>query len=383
MFEFATAARIVFGAGSSAELGRLTRGLGARALVVHGRDPARVAPLIELVGAAGLAVATAAVSGEPTTDDARRVTALATGHGADVIIGLGGGSAVDLAKAVAALSANGGDPLDYLEVVGKGGKLERPSLPMIAVPTTAGTGSEVTKNAVLESREHRVKVSLRSEFMLPRVALVDSLLTLSAPRQLTASTGLDALTQVLEPFVSRLSNPMTDALCREAIGRAARALPRVYADPDDREARDDMALVSLFGGLALANAKLGAVHGFAGPIGGMFRAPHGAVCARLLPPVMRANVAALRARAPRSPALLRYAEVAALVTGDVRASADEGAFWIETLCESLDVPPLGRYGMTEKDFDAVIDKAKAASSMKGNPIELTREELGSILTASL
>jgi alcohol dehydrogenase class IV len=383
MFEFATAARIIFGPGTSEELGSLARSFGARALVVHGRDAARVAPLVDRVREAGVFVTTAAVAGEPTTDDARRVTELGLRHAAEVVIGLGGGSAIDLGKAVAALLANGGEPLDYLEVIGGGKKLERPSVPMIAVPTTAGTGSEVTKNAVLESNDHRVKVSLRSEFMLPRVALVDSRLTLSAPRALTASTGLDALTQVLEPFVSKHSNPMTDALCREAIGRAARALPRVYEDPADGEARDDMALVSLFGGLALANAKLGAVHGFAGPIGGMFRAPHGAVCARLLPWVMRANVAALRARAPRNPALARYADAATLVTGDAHASADEGALWVETLCESLDIPALARYGMTVADFDTVVDKARAASSMKGNPIELTGEELRGILEGAL
>ena len=220
----------------------------------------------------------------------------------------GGGSALDAAKAIAALTANGGDPLDYLEVVGRGQPLARPSLPFIAVPTTAGTGSEVTKNAVLASPEHGVKASLRSPLMLPRVAIVDPALLAGVPAPVLAASGLDALSQLIEPFLSIRANPVTDGLAREAIPRSAAALRRAYAaGAPAASRRERLALASLFGGLALANAGLGAVHGFAAPVGGLFEAPHGAVCAALLPAVIRVNARALAARVPDSAALPRYA----------------------------------------------------------------------------
>jgi alcohol dehydrogenase class IV len=215
--------------------------------------------------------------------------------------------------------------------------------------------------------------------MLPRLAVVDPELTYSMPPAVTASTGLDALTQVLEPYVSNQANPMTDAICREGLWRAARSLRRAYQDGSNAEAREDMALVSLFGGLALANAKLGAVHGFAGPLGGLFHAPHGAICARLLPYVMEANVRALQARMPDSPSLARYDEVAQLLTGENTARASDGVTWVQDLCQALDVPPLSDFGLTEGDFPTVVAKAGKASSMKGNPIALTDEELTQIL----
>jgi alcohol dehydrogenase class IV len=235
----------------------------------------------------------------------------------------------------------------------------------------------------LGSPEHRVKVSLRSPLMLPRLAIVDPELTYDLPPALTASTGLDALTQVLEPFVSPLANPLTDAICREGLQRVARALRRAYEHGGDVTARQDMALASLLGGLALANAKLGAVHGFAAPFGGMFPAPHGATCAALLPHVMAINVQALQARDPDHQALRRYAEAAQLLTGHDRATAGDGVTWAQALCRELQVPGLSTYGLTEADFPMLIEKAAKSSSMKGNPIELTAEELGEILSRAL
>ena len=232
-----------------------------------------------------------------------------------MVIGLGGGSAIDTGKAIAALLTNPGDPLDYLEVIGRGQALQQTPLPYIAIPTTAGTGSEVTRNAVLASHEHHVKVSLRSPLMLPRVAIVDPELTYSLPPAITASTGLDALTQLIEPYTCNSPNPMIDAICREGMQRAARSLKRAYQNGSDAAAREDMSIAALFGGMALANAKLGAVHGFAGPLGGLFPAPHGMICARLLPFVVEANVRALQMREPDSPVLKRYDEVAQLLTG--------------------------------------------------------------------
>lgn len=382
-FEFATATRIIFGEGTLAEVGTLAAGLGRCALVVTGRSAERAAPLLARLDAAGVACEIFAVAHEPTVELALQGTQAARDQGADLVIAFGGGSVIDAGKAIAALLSNPGDPFDYLEVIGRGRPLPNAPAPFIAIPTTAGTGSEVTRNAVLASPEHRVKVSLRSPLMLPAVALVDPELTYSLPPTLTAYTGLDALTQVIEPFVTPAANPLTDAICREGITRAGRALRRAVMRGDDAEARADMACASLCGGLALANARLGAVHGFAGPFGGMFDAPHGAICAALLPHVMAANVAALRARAPGHPSLRRYDEIARLLTCDERASADEGIAWVRDLVADLGVPGLASYGLDEAAFAALIPAVERSSSMKGNPIALRDDELRAILMRAL
>jgi alcohol dehydrogenase class IV len=296
---------------------------------------------------------------------------------------MGGGSAIDTGKAIAALLTNRPEPLEYLEVVGAGKPLTSAPAPFVAIPTTAGTGAEVTRNAVLTAEQHHVKVSLRSPLMLPRLAVVDPELTYGLPVAITASTGLDALTQLIEAFVCVRANPLTDAICREGIRRAAHSLRRACEHGDDTEAREDMSLAALLGGLALANAGLGAVHGFAGPIGGMFGGSHGAVCAALLPPVMKANVQALQNRQSDSSALQRYDETACLLLGDGGAKAADGVRWIEQLCADLEIPPLASYGITPRDFDALVQKASAAGSMKPNPVALTPEELTSILTSAL
>ena len=382
-FEFAAPARIIFGPGTVAQVGPLAREMGRRALIATGLSPAESEPMLAALSAGGVDYVTLAVPGEPTTALARLGARLALESGCDLVIGFGGGSAIDAGKAIAALAANGGDPLDYLEVVGRGQPLAKPSLPCIAIPTTAGTGAEVTRNAVLASPEHSIKASLRSPTMLPRLAVVDPELTYSLPPGVTASTGLDALTQLIEPFTSSKANPLTDALCREGMLRAARSLQAAYENGQDAAAREDMALASLFGGLALANAGLGAAHGFAGPVGGMFHAPHGAVCAALLPPVMAVNVRALRARQPGSAALRRYAEIAQILTGRDSAQAEDGIAWVKALAAALCVPPLASYGVTTADFPALVEKTAIASSTKANPIPLTPEELGEILALAL
>lgn len=383
VFTFATAGRIRFGEGVIDELAPLVAAKGKRALLVTGSEPGRHAGVIERLRAAGVDATITSIQGEPTTEDAERGVTLAREAGCTVVVGIGGGSALDAGKAIAALLTNGGAPLDYLEVIGAGRTITRPSAPYIAVPTTSGTGAEVTKNAVLESAQHGVKVSLRSDFMLPEVALVDPQLTHSVPPLVTANTGLDALTQVLEPFVSNQCNPLTDALCREGLLRAARSLERAFDEGSDAAARYDMALVSLFGGLALANAKLGAVHGFAGPLGGMFRAPHGALCARMLPWVMAVNVRALRERSPQSAALARYDEIGRLLTGRADAAVDDAIAWIHRLSAKFGVLPLERIGVRASDKPAIIEKAARASSMKGNPIRLRADELEEILELAM
>ena len=379
-FEFATATRIVFGAGKVREAGMLAAEFGSRVLVVGGANRERLTPLLASLT---LPAHVFSVSGEPTVARVEEGVAEAKAHGCDVIVGMGGGSVLDAGKAIAALLTNPSPVREYLEVIGENRPLSEPSAPYIAIPTTAGTGAEVTRNAVLLAPEERVKVSLRSASMLPRVALVDPGLTLSLSPEVTANTGLDALTQCLEPFVSPQANPLTDGFCREGMGRVARSLRRAVAQGSDMEARTDMALASLCGGLALANAKLGAVHGFAAPLGGMFPAPHGAVCARLLPAVMAANIRALREREPDSPALARYDEVGRLLTENAGAEADDGVRWLETLCRELSVLPLSSYGVTENDVAEVVAKAERASSMQGNPLKLTPGELIEVLRRAL
>jgi alcohol dehydrogenase class IV len=381
-FEFATATRIYFGSGASAELGRIAAAYGQRVLLVTG-SARRAGDAVTGLKAAGLDVSVHVTSGEPTIAKAEEAVAAARAHDTQLVLGFGGGSALDMAKAVGALTANDGDVLDYLEVIGRGKPLTSPSLPVIAVPTTSGTGSEVTANAVLASPEQRVKVSLRSPHMLPRAAVIDPLLTLDLPPDVTAYTGMDALTQCIEPYVSNKANPMTDLLAREGISRAAGSLLQAYASGRDEEARWNMSYAALLGGMSLANAKLGAVHGFAAVIGGMYDAPHGAICAALLPHVMRANLAALAAREPASPVLARFAEAAQLMTGEAGASAEQGAEWVADLVQSLFIAPLGAYGVTAGDIDDIARKSASASSMQGNPIRLTHDELCAILEAAL
>jgi len=379
-FEFATATRIVFGASTLKQIGPLAAEMGKRALVVTSREGTREAPLMDLLDEQGIAGVVYSVAGEPTVEAAQQGAQRAQQAACDMVISIGGGSVMDTGKAIAALMTNPGDLLDYLEVIGKSKALTQPSAPFIAIPTTAGTGAEVTRNAVLASPEHRIKVSLRSPLMLPRLALVDPELTASLPHEITASTGLDALTQLIEPFVSVRANPMMDAFCREGVRRAARSIGRACEHGDDATAREDMSLASLFGGLALANAGLGAVHGFASVIGGMFAAPHGAICARLLPHTMEINLRALEERLPESDALHRYDELAQILTGNDEASALDGVAWVRELCEALSIPPLASYGLTPDDWPSIIEKSSVASSMKGNPIQLTPDEMREVLT---
>jgi alcohol dehydrogenase class IV len=382
-FEFATAGRIVFGPGTVAQAAPIAAGFGTRALVTTCRSVDRAAPLVAALSDRGIECTVFSVEQEPTVELAREGTQLAVEAGCQMVVSYGGGSVIDAGKAIAALVANGGDPDDYVEIIGRGLPVTKPSLPFIAIPTTAGTGAEVTRNAVLASHEHHVKVSLRSLLMLARVAIVDPELTYRLPPRVTANTGLDALTQVVEPFVSSKANPMTDGICREGMVRAGRSLQRAYEHGDDHAAREDMSVTSLFGGLALANAGLGAAHGFAGPIGGAFEAPHGAICAAVLPHVIDVNVRALSERDPAGAALSRYDEVGRLLTGRPSARAADAVAWVRDLCAALEVPPLGAYGLGPADVPDQVEHAAASSSMKGNPIALTREELTEILERSI
>ena len=381
-FEFATATRIIFGTGTIEEVAQLAAEMGSSAFVVAGRSTERAQPLLEQLNKQAIECVTFSVPGEPTTTIVKEGVREARKAKSDLVIGIGGGSVLDTGKAIAAMLTNSGELEDYLEVVGRGQPLTKSPVPYIAIPTTAGTGAEVTRNSVLGVPEHRVKVSMRSPLMLPCSAVVDSVLTHSMPPSITASTGLDALAQLMEVYVSNKANPLTDGICREGLKRAARSLRQAYEDGGNAAAREDMALASLLGGLALANAKLGAVHGFAGPLGGMISAPHGVICAKLLPYVMETNVRALQKRAADSPALTRYDEVAQLLIGKATVRADDGVAWVQELCGALKVPSLVEFGLKEEDLPAVVAKSRKSSSMKGNPIELTDNELVEILKKS-
>ena len=382
-FEFATADKIIFGAGTALQIGKLASGFGHKALVVFGKSFLKSHPIMQDLKAHGIQCECFRITKEPTVPMVMAGANKARRAACDVVIAIGGGSVIDSGKVIAALLTNQGDLYDYLETIGKGQAIINAPAPFLALPTTAGTGTEVTCNSVLISPEHEVKVSMRSHLMLPKIAIIDPELTYSMPPSITANTGMDAITQLIEAFVSRDSNPLTDGICREGLMRTAGSMEKVFLDGSNIKAREDMCIASLFGGIALANAKLGAVHGIAGPLGGMYPSSHGGVCGRLLPFVMATNIAALKNRFPASDALTRYKEIARMVTGNLKASALESVIWVQNLCDSMGVAPLSRYGVHEKDIDRIVERSQKASSMRGNPVQLKKEELQDILQQAL
>jgi alcohol dehydrogenase class IV len=382
-FEFATAARIVFGPGVlNDSLGQLSA-MGQRALVVSGKTPQRHAPFLDRLESTGLYGHLLNIDGEPSVDSVTDGVARARAAKCDMVVGIGGGSIIDTGKAIAAMLTNSGQLADYLEIVGKGRPLKNKAAPYTAIPTTAGTGAEVTRNAVLAAPTHRVKVSMRSPLMLPALVVVDPELTLSLPPAVTAASGMDALTQLIEAFVSRKANPLTDGLCREALPRCARALLRAYQDGEDIEARTDMSLAALFSGLALANGGLGAVHGIAGPLGGRIAIPHGVACGCLLPPVLAANVRRLLSTDPPHGLRPRFEEIARMLTGNPNADIKEGLAWVDALRLRLRIPALEQFGLREADLPVVAANALKASSMRGNPVNLNEADLIDILKHAL
>jgi len=408
-FTFSSVARIVFGRGTFGQIGQLAAELGSAAMIVTNAGEPGGGGLPDQLGEslrkADVRHAVMRQRGEPTVEQIDQAVQIARREKCDLVIGLGGGSAVDAAKAVAGLLTNGGGPLEYMEVIGQGKKLSQRSAPWIAVPTTAGTGAEATRNAVIGAPERRFKASLRSEHLLAHVALVDPELGVDVPPDVTARSGMDALCQLIESFTSHGAQPMTDALALRGIESAAAALPRAHADGGDLDARQDMALAALFSGITLGNAGLGAVHGFAAPMGANFPIPHGTVCAALLPHVIRANVAALRSAADGQRYLDRYATIGRLlfphaVPHDIDAgeriertisaanlpddeAADAAGEAAATLVTQLDIPPLGRFGVTADHVDELVALARRASSMRYNPVELSDTTLVDVLAAAL
>jgi alcohol dehydrogenase class IV len=382
-FDLALPADIRFGAGRVSEVPQALVGLGAtRVLAVTGRAVARADQVRSALTAAGVSSVVFGVETEPSIDAVRAAVALLVESGCDAVLGYGGGSALDVAKAVAVLATEGSDPLDHLEVVGAGRPIVGPGLPCIAVPTTAGTGSEVTRNAVLSAGG--VKASLRSPSLLPKVAVVDPDLLAGLPKGTIASSGMDALSQLIEPLLSQRANPFSDALARDGIRRSARSLLRAWEEGMvDAGVREDLALASLFGGMCLANSGLGAVHGLAAAAGARLSAPHGAVCAAVLAATVAVNLRALRDRAPGHPALPRLFEIATLLTGEPDASPEDAIAWLQRLTTALAIPGLATYGLDNPEIGALVTAAQRASSMRANPIELSDAEVTEIVTTSL
>ena len=389
-FEFSNVKRIVFGRGTASRIGELAAGLGKRCLLVSNAgetgDGGTLDQVVQILEAAEVRTTTFRQRGEPTITTVESALAVARDEKCDVLVGLGGGSAIDAAKAVAGLLANGGGPLDYMEVIGRGQPLIRPAIPWIAIPTTAGTGAEVTRNAVLGDPQKRFKASLRSEHLLATLAVVDPELGTAVPRMITASSGMDALCQLIESYTSRRANRITDGLAAVGIPQAVRALPRVVADGQDLEAREAMALAALLSGITLANVGLGAVHGFAAPMGANYPIPHGTVCALLLPPVFQANARALRETSKDHPYLCRYEQLGRWLAEDAQLTGESaieaGLEKLRGLVEELRIAPLREFGVKQEDFAELVLLAQRASSMKYNPIELSAETLTGILAAA-
>lgn len=374
-FAFATATEILFGRGQAGHAAARVAHLGQRVLLVHGRDPARAAWLAEALAAQGCAVARFAVPREPDVD--LIADGLLVAQGAEVVVALGGGAVIDAGKAIAALVPAVRPMLDHLEVVGQGLPLDNPPLPFVAIPTTAGTGAEVTRNAVIGVPGHRRKVSLRDARMLPRLAIVDPALTDGCPRGVTLASGLDAITQVIEPYVCTRANALTDALCRDAIPRGLAAIRRLM-EAEDPRARDEMAWVSLCGGLALANAGLGAVHGLAGPLGGLTGAPHGAICGALLPHVLLAN----RRATTDADTVARLDQIARWIGAALdapMASVPEAARALADWSHRAGLPALSALGIGPEAQAAAAEAAASSSSMKANPAALNAGTLRRVM----
>jgi alcohol dehydrogenase class IV len=382
-FDLAVPADVRFGAGRISEVPQALAALGtSHVLVVTGRTTSRADSVRSALTELGISSVVFAVETEPSIDLVRTAVAQLTEAGSNAVLGFGGGSALDVAKAVAVLATAGTDPLDHLEVIGAGRPISRPGLPCVAVPTTAGTGSEVTRNSVLSGGG--VKASLRSQLMLPKVAVVDPDLLIGLRAPTIAASGMDALSQLIEPLLSQRANPFSDALARDGIRRSARSLRRAYeGGMANAGVREDLALASLFGGLCLANSGLGAVHGLAAAAGARLSAPHGAVCAAVLAAAVKVNLSALRDRASGHPAVLRMGEVATLLTGRPDADPEDAIGWLQELTTALSIPGLASYGLDDAEIPAVVATAQKASSMRANPIELTDAEVREIVTRSL
>lgn len=379
MFSFSSPQAIHFGQGQSQQAAALASQFGNTVLVVHGANIKRAQWLITSCTDAGLTTKTIACQNEPSLPDLEFALAHLNRCRPDVVVALGGGSVMDFAKALAALIPCDFPPIDYLEVVGNGRSLEHPPIPMIALPTTAGTGAEVTKNAVISVPTRGLKVSLRDPRMIPQIAIVDPSLMQGAPKHVALCAGLDAVTQVIEPYLSINANPMTDALCRAAIPEGLRVL-RDVVEKDCSEGWDIMAWVSTCGGLALANAGLGAVHGFAGVIGGKTNAPHGEICGALLPAVLETHLSNTPRDTDIHAKLTWVIEQIDIYWG--RSMEGAGLVGLREWSRDMGLRGLSDLGLMPVDHQSIAIAAAGTSSMKGNPYLMPEQMLIEILESA-
>lgn len=375
-FAIAMPQRILFGRGEAQKAPALLSLLGQRGLVIHGASASRAQWFLDALRTAGVEILALACPSEPTLPMLDAALARSRAFRPDWVAAIGGGAALDLAKALAALIPAPTHPLDHLEVVGKGLPLAAPPLPFIALPTTAGTGAEATKNAVIGLPDHGRKVSLRDDRMLARLAIVDPALTDNTPRGTTLASGLDAITQVIEPWVSSKATPFTDALTAPVIPQGLQALKRLM-ETEDPQARDALAYVSLTGGIALANAGLGAVHGLAGVIGGLTPAPHGAICGALLAPILRLNRAQATGETAR-----RLDTVFHHIAQTLGGAADQAPETLAAWARAAGLPGLAALGLPTSLHAQTAEAALASSSMKGNPVPLATKDLIAALEAA-
>ena len=386
-FEFNTAGRIIFGAGEIKRLAELGPPFGSVAVIIHAgdEDALDLLRIKRILEGKQIKLTFIRQRGEPSVALVDAMVEKARRVDCDWVIGIGGGSAIDAAKAVAGLLGNGGNALDYVEVMGKGQKLTKPAAPWIAIPTTAGTGAEVTRNAVLTAKNF--KVSMRSEHLLARLAIVDPELGKDVPKGVIAASGMDALCQLIEAYTSTGANAITDDLALHGIEAAAGALLSLYKNPRDVALREPMFLAALLSGITLTNAGLGAVHGFAAPLGAHFPIPHGVICAALLPAVIQANVKALREQNQEHEGLSRYAAIAKVITRDgalaIDAAIDILLSTLRCLLRDLHIPPLSKFNVQEPDIPDLVYLARHSSSMKYNPVKLSDEALAGILRAGI
>jgi len=372
-FAFLTAQKIVFKREAILELENYIKDIGTNFLIVV--DPffvnsptmAKVREQMEKMGKKYIVYGE--VAGEPTVEQTDEVAELAIKNGCDAVMSIGGGSNIDVGKATAALITNGTPSIDYMEYVGKGKKVTKVPVPFIAVPTTSGTGSEVTKNAVLGSKVHNFKRSMRSDMMIANLSIIDPSLVAGCPKNVTAQSGIDAMTHLIESYTTWRATPISDGLSLKGTELAGRYLRRAYDDGSDMEAREGMAAAALLGGMAFANSGLGAAHGIGMAVGIQYHVPHGEACGILLPHIMELN-------APK--VTERMARIGEALTGKRYASDQEAANaavkFIYELNKHLGIKPDFRHLNIPDEEIPGLAKASFGTSMSSNPVQLTQEE---------
>lgn len=377
MFQFMTATRIIFGEGALHSSLSVINQFGYSVLLVTGKDKQRAIPILNYLQAQNMRYQHVAISGEPNITMVEEAAVIGRRFKPDMVIAIGGGSVLDMGKALAAVIPNQGCVYDYVEVVGRNVPLKTKPLCFIAIPTTASTGSEVTRNAVLKSGQDKVKVSLRSPDMLADVAIVDPTLTYGTDQYTSGRGAMDAFTHLMEAYVCGEPNPLTDMVCEEGLRRLSRSVIS-GCKHDNHKARSDLSFAALLGGMAITNAKLGAAHGLASALGGKLDAPHSVITARLAPHVMQENIKAAK-QAGRDDVIHRYRKIAQLLTARANANEYDGVLWVKMVLDKLELPLLGKFGVCQTSFEQVANDALKSVAIKGNPLPLNQDRLVYIL----